>query len=73
MIEFKGKDSEKVYEPYDKVIKTKCSHISKEISTEMISKLPFDIERYLCPCGIVKIIKGPGYRRKLESDVCGFK
>lgn len=73
MIEFKEKGSEKDYEPYDKVIKNKCSHISTERATEIMPKLPFDIERYLCPCGIVKVTKGPGYIIKIESDVCGFK
>lgn len=73
MIEFKGEGYEKGYGPYDKVITNKCSYISTGIVTEILPKLPFVIERYLCPCGIVKVTKGPGYRIKIESDVCGFK
>jgi hypothetical protein len=68
----KGKDNQKGYEPYDKILKDKCSYISEDIETETLSKLSFHVERYLCPCGMVKVTKGPGQRIKIESDVCGF-
>lgn len=73
MIEFKGETSQKHYEPYDKVLDKQCTYIGKETSTEFLTKISYTIDRYLCPCGMVKVSKGPGYRIKIESDACGFK
>lgn len=73
MLEFKGKNSQKHYEPYDKVLSKQCTYIGSETLTESLTKIGYNIDRYLCPCGMVKVSKGPGYRIKIESDVCGFR
>ncbi len=74
MIEFKGDDAIEKYKPYEKIIKTKCDFISSEDKKVMATMYGvYDtIDRYLCPCGMVKITKS-GSHTKIESDGCGFK
>lgn len=73
MIELKGENSQMHYEPYNKVLSEQCAHIGSETKTEFLTKIGYKIDRYLCPCGMVRVSKGPGYRIKIESDACGFK
>ena len=74
MIELKEKNYQKDYEPYDKILREQCVFIVKETGIGVLAKPPFrPNERYLCPCGMVKVSKGPGYKIQIESDACGFK
>ena len=73
MIKLEGENYREHYEPYEDILKKECTYIEQEIGTEFLTKLSYDIHRYLCPCGMVKVSIGPAYKIKMEADSCGFK
>lgn len=71
MIEFIGKKYIDDYMPYRSVLEEDCKLIKRDKGQK--DEVNFDVERYLCPCGMVKVTTGPGQNLKIEADSCGFK